>query len=138
MRVIIAASDRSHSTAPAFSSHLISARRISSSYNVHASAELRAFLPMRNPSPSNKLLKPSSFTIWRLAQIMLPYLPGMSCKRVLMASNGFVMVVAIPAASTPEKKLMGTDVLLVIFGGRPRVSIGTTSCSWLRRFLHCS
>ena len=45
------------------SRHLTSARRTSSSYNVQVRAELMAFLPIRSPSPSNRLRKPSSLTI---------------------------------------------------------------------------
>lgn len=43
--------------------NLLSARRISSSYSVHANAELSAFRAIRKPNPSNKLRTPSSLSI---------------------------------------------------------------------------
>lgn len=51
--------------------HRPSALRISSSYTVHASAELIAFLAILIPSPSNRLLTPSSASIFLAACIML-------------------------------------------------------------------
>ncbi|KAL8957117.1 MAG: hypothetical protein Q9193_005527 [Seirophora villosa] len=89
--------------------HVPSALLTNSSYSVHASAELTAFLPILSPNPSNRLLTPSSLTICRLACTMFAYLPGINCNRVLTASNGFVRAVASPAASTPLVKLIGTD-----------------------------
>lgn len=91
------------------STHLVSALLISSSYTVHANAELIAFLPALKPNPSNKLLTPSSLTILLVACTIFAYLPGISCSRVLTASNGFVTAVASPAAMTPDTKLMETD-----------------------------
>lgn len=94
--------------------HLPSARLTNSSYTVHASAELTAFLPILNPNPSNKLLTPSSLTICRLACTIFAYFPGINCNRVLTASKGLVMAVANPAASTPLTKLIGTEDLVFI------------------------
>lgn len=129
----------SQDNASIFSFHTGSARRISSSYNVHARAELIAFLPTRSPRPSKKLLKPSSLIIIWAATNMLPYLPGMSCKRVLIASKGLVRVVARHAARIPDKKLIEIDLVLVISFCKYGVSILYVAFwIWLSRFLDCS
>lgn len=85
-------------------------RLTTSSYPVQAKALLNAFLPILKPSPSNKLLTPSPLTIISPARNIFPYRPGMSCNRVLTASNGFVTVVAAMAANPPETKFTGMDL----------------------------
>ena len=136
---LIITSCRCYSTAGDFSWNFTSARRTSSSYKVQASAELRAFLPIRKPRPSKRLRAPSSLTIRWPATNMLRYLSGINCNLVFTASNGFVMVVANMAARTPDRKLVeiDDDVVPKFVDCRSFVR-GVILRSWLKRRFNCS
>lgn len=97
----------------------VSALRIISSYTVHANALLIAFRPILKLKPANILLTPSSRNIIPAACTIFPYLAGISCKRVLIASKGFVIVVADTAATTPDTKFVPAAL----------VAVGTCSAS---------
>lgn len=83
---------------------------VNSSYTVHASALLIAFLAILNARPSNRLLTPSSLSINRSACKVCLYFSGRNCSLVLIASGGFVRAVDNDAASVDEVKLMLADI----------------------------
>ena len=103
---------------PSVSPNLLSALPISSSYTVHASAELIAFLDILNPNPSKKALMPSSRSINIAARKAFLYLVGWSWMRVLTASKGLVREVARAAARTEEEALIvaGVERRVVVVG----------------------
>lgn len=117
--------------------HEASALRTSSSYNVHANAELSAFRPILSASPSSRDLMPSSEIIFRPHWSMFRYSRGLNWILVLIASKGFVIAVAKPAASTPEAKLIDADVEPAI-GDVAMPVVGTFCATRLRRLLSCS